>query len=323
MDLFKTASNLVKRGQAEEGTGSIARRLTARRFDGRGDGPCRPADPKAVQGSRERVRPLRVFLVGQFTTSWVATTLTAVAWSRNAAIEVSEGGYDTVLQDLAGLRTATERPDVIVLLPWNRRLFGGDAPALRVADELGLWKQAWSMVNGEQGSRLLQLGYDWITSGSLGSYLDGQAPGRIHAVRSINTEIRPCLPAGAYFLDMEQVSGAMGRDRFYDMRRYYWTRQPFSEEGTYRLATHLWAGICALTTGPKKALILDLDNTLWGGVVGETGPLGVALGDSPDGEAFPRSRPISKISHGGASSLPSPPKIIPGMPGKSSRRTVI
>ena len=32
--------------------------------------------------------------------------------------------------------------------------------------------------------------------------------------------------------------------------------------------------------------MLDLDNTLWGGVVGETGPLGVALGDSPDGEAF-------------------------------------
>ena len=32
--------------------------------------------------------------------------------------------------------------------------------------------------------------------------------------------------------------------------------------------------------------MLDLDNTLWGGVVGETGPLGVALGESPDGEAF-------------------------------------
>ncbi len=33
-------------------------------------------------------------------------------------------------------------------------------------------------------------------------------------------------------------------------------------------------------------LVLDLDNTLWGGVVGETGALGVALGESPDGEAY-------------------------------------
>src|SRR5262249_9586515 len=31
---------------------------------------------------------------------------------------------------------------------------------------------------------------------------------------------------------------------------------------------------------------LDLDNTLWGGVVGETGPLGIRLGDGPDGEAY-------------------------------------
>ena len=70
------------------------------------------------------------------------------------------------------------------------------------------------------------------------------------------------------------------------MRRYYWTKQPFSEAGTAHLAEHLWAGIRALTTGPKKVLVLDLDNTLWGGVVGETGPLGVALGDGADGEAF-------------------------------------
>src|SRR5262249_52643643 len=48
----------------------------------------------------------------------------------------------------------------------------------------------------------------------------------------------------------------------------------------------LFAGARAITTGPKKVLVLDLDNTIWGGVVGEVGPLGVELGDSPDGEAY-------------------------------------
>ena len=78
----------------------------------------------------------------------------------------------------------------------------------------------------------------------------------------------------------------MGREAFYDPRRYYWTKQPFSERGIVRLAEHIWAGFAALTTGPKKVLVLDLDNTLWGGVVGETGPLAVALGESADGEAY-------------------------------------
>jgi FkbH-like protein len=149
-----------------------------------------------------------------------------------------------------------------------------------------MWIQAWKIVNESLGARLLQVGYDWVTPGAPGTHLAGRPQGRVHAVRTLNEEIRAHLPAGAYFLDVEQVSGAMGRESFYDMRRYYWTKQPFSEEGTVRLAAELWAGIRALTSGPKKVLVLDLDNTLWGGVVGETGPLGVALGDSPDGEGF-------------------------------------
>ena len=120
-----------------------------------------------------------------------------------------------------------------------------------------------------------------VTTGSYlhagGLYLGGRPAGHVHAIRAMNDAIRDNLPPGAYFLDLEQVSGAFGRESFYDMRRYYWTKQPFGEEGTLRLATQLWAGIRALTTGPKKVLVLDLDNTLWG-VVGETGPLGVALG---------------------------------------------
>jgi predicted enzyme involved in methoxymalonyl-ACP biosynthesis len=38
-------------------------------------------------------------------------------------------------------------------------------------------------------------------------------------------------------------------------------------------------------TCPAKVLVLDPDNTLWG-VAGETGPLGITIGEGPDGEAF-------------------------------------
>ena len=175
---------------------------------------------------------------------------------------------------------------MVVLLPWNQRLFGSDLSSQAVEDELALWSQAWRMIHDNLGARVLQVGYDWVMPGARGSYLDGQRSGRVHAVRAVNEALRQQMPEGAYFLDLELVSGAMGRDSFYDMRRYYWTKQPFAEEGVQRLATELWAGIRALTTGPKKVLVLDLDNTLWGGIVGETGPLGVALGDSPDGEAY-------------------------------------
>ncbi len=186
----------------------------------------------------------------------------------------------------SGMAAQGPGPDVVALIPWTQRLAGGSGSTeVRVEDELAFWRHAWEAA-ARMGSRVLQLGYDWMTPGAEGFGLSGESGGPVDLARAAGAALRHHRPPGSYFLDLEMVSGMMGREAFYDPRRYYWTKQPFSERGTVRLAEHLFAGVRALTTGPKKVLVLDLDNTLWGGVVGETGPLGVALGESPDGEAY-------------------------------------
>ena len=225
-----------------------------------------------------------VRLLGQCTTSFLVPALTAEAWGRGAAIRVRDGEYDNVIQELAALEAGVE---VVVLVPWHQRLLAGDerTAAQRVQDELAFLRQAHEMV-AERGARLVQVGYDWLGPGPLGYQLGARLGGAVRVVREVNAALRAQLPAGTYFVDLEQIAGAVGRDTFYDPRNYRWTKQPFSVLGLARLAQHLWAGIRAVTTGPKKVLALDLDNTLWGGIVGEVGPLNVQLGDSPDGEAF-------------------------------------
>ena len=64
-------------------------------------------------------------------------------------------------------------------------------------------------------------------------------------IRRANQALRQQLPSNGFFLDLEQISGNVGRERFYDPRRYYWTKQPFSDEGTARLAQGIFAGIRA------------------------------------------------------------------------------
>jgi FkbH-like protein len=229
---------------------------------------------------------LRVHILGMCTTSWLLPAVTAFAWGQGHLCSLSEGGYDTILQDLTRLSADPRGPDVVVLLPWTQRLIDGAAPlAERLEGELSFWHRAWEIAGGMR-SRILQVGYDWMTPGALGFGLAGEPESPVEIVRAANSRLRQHRPPGSYFLDLELVSGMMGRESFYDPRRYYWTKQPFSERGLVRLAEHIWAGTRALLTGPKKALVLDLDNTLWGGVVGETGALGVALGESADGEAY-------------------------------------
>ena len=235
---------------------------------------------KYLRSSRGEIVPLKVLLLGQCTTSWLATAVTAVAWGHQIPILVEEGGYDTVLQDLSRLTASSAAPDVLVLLPWHQRLLRSDDTnsQRRIEDELEYWHQAWDCVNAWPSTRLLQIGYDWVTPGACGVHFGGLPGGAVSLVREVNDRLRKRLPSGSYFLDLEQVAGWIGRTAFYDPRRYFWTKQPLSEQGVCWLAEHLVAAIRALTTGPKKVLVVDLDNTLWGGVVGEARPSRNRLG---------------------------------------------
>jgi len=228
---------------------------------------------------------ITVSLLGQCTTSWLSPAVTAIARGRGYRIRVDEKDYDNVFQ---GIRSLGSGIDAVILLPWSQRLFGNTerAPSDRVNDELDFWRSVWSVAGEHTGTRVIQVGYDWPDAGAGGHHNGAADDSDIGLVRQLNDALRHDLPAGAYFVDLEQVSGMFGRVRFYDQRRYYWTKQPFSDEGVVRLASHLWSGIRSTLFGPKKVLVLDLDNTLWAGVVGETGPLGIDVGETPAGEAF-------------------------------------
>lgn len=234
---------------------------------------------RLLQKDLPKENTLSVRVIGQCTTTWFPPLLTAVAWGRGLALQAVDGDYDNTLQELE----RHDASDVLVLVPWTARLLAHNNPAEAIASELSFWESAWAR---RKGARLVMVGYDLMGPGPDGLSLGGAPGGRVETVRAMNAALRARLPAGAAWVDLEQIAGMMGRSRFYDPRRYHWSKMPFSEEGLVLLCRHLHAAIRAITTGPKKVLVLDLDNTLWGGVVGETGPQGIAIRESPDGEAF-------------------------------------
>jgi FkbH-like protein len=287
--IFKEVSVLTKQSNIDGALALLGRALHEECLDAEG---CEKAGRLIVKLRENRIggrKSIRTWLLGQCTTSWLANTLTALAWGANCDLQIHEGAYDSVAQELMAPVCPEERPQIVILLPWNQRLLShteNRTARERLQDELDFWKQAWDLVRERTGAKLIQVGCDWITPGPLGHHLSAREDGDIDLVRRLNAELRAAVPPGSFFLELEQISGVAGRERFYDLRRYFWTKQPFSESGVHRLAAYLLSGIRALMTGPKKVLVLDLDNTLWGGVVGETGPLGITLGETPDGEAF-------------------------------------
>jgi FkbH-like protein len=92
--------------------------------------------------------------------------------------------------------------------------------------------------------------------------------------------------AGVLTLDAERWVANAGREAF-DPRLWYMAKVPFSTDVFRAAARDVKAGLRAVGGTARKLLIVDLDDTLWGGIVGESGPEGLRLGGhDPVGEAF-------------------------------------
>ncbi|MEM7261043.1 MAG: HAD-IIIC family phosphatase [Planctomycetota bacterium] len=86
--------------------------------------------------------------------------------------------------------------------------------------------------------------------------------------------------------DLEQALIDLGRSAAYDERLWNLGRIRYSNEGFAALARAIAPTVLASQGAGIKAVIVDLDHTLWGGVVGEDGADGVQLGDGYPGQCF-------------------------------------
>jgi FkbH-like protein len=90
---------------------------------------------------------------------------------------------------------------------------------------------------------------------------------------------------GAFVFDLAAAVARCGTAQWTDNRMALLARIPFSSAALGTLATSLARTLRALRQPPRKCLVLDLDNTLWGGILGEVGLGGIKLGDMFPGNA--------------------------------------
>jgi FkbH-like protein len=89
-----------------------------------------------------------------------------------------------------------------------------------------------------------------------------------------------------YIFDLKQLIEDHGRAQLYSSKRWYLGGLRFSITGEKLIAAEIERILDAQVVARKKCLIVDLDNTLWGGVIGEEGIEGIQLSETGEGARF-------------------------------------
>jgi FkbH-like protein len=236
--------------------------------------------------------PLRV--LSNATTDLLLPALSATAPRHALWLAASAPAFGTYAQEALDPQSATHiERDGAILLALDHRSFDLQ-PSLGQADlansrvDLAL-DSLLGMASSLQQShgRLVILQTLAAVPEPLFGNMDGQIPGTLNwMIDRFNAGLRQRTGPGQLLLDVAQLAATVGLDRWHDASLWSLGKIAFSQRVVPLYADHVCRLLAAALGKSKKCLVLDLDNTLWGGVIGDDGLAGIVLGQgSPKGEA--------------------------------------
>lgn len=240
--------------------------------------------------------PMKVALLGSHTLDHLAPAIRVAGAGHGLAVQVHVGDYglyrDALLRGNKAL--AAFAPDVILLaldmgaiiprLPLRATQREVDAA---VAQAVAAMRALWIAARERYGAKVIQ--QTFISQGPrLAGSNEWLLPASAQSIaRQLNDALRQAAGAGdLLLLDIDQCGGAEAGG-LYDPARWHQAKQLVDPAMTPLYGELVARLLAALAGKARRCLVLDLDNTLWGGVIGDLGAEGIALGQgSATGEAF-------------------------------------
>lgn len=264
-------------------------------------------DPFAFVGEPERIRyrvaqrdaaerepPLRLAVLGAANLSFLAGELeSAAAMIGDRRVEVytppfGQSAREVVLPDSA-LRN--HRADAAFFVDRLEDVLGvdrldqvpADGDALSRVDDYAAMIADYAAT----GVPLIVVNRFACLGGGLPGDQEWASGGPVAAlVGEANVRLEKALGGSKSVRLFDLASAAAGDAAVADLRLWWLGRFPFSRPFTRRLAARYVAVLLASLARTARLLVVDLDNTLWGGVLGEDGAGGLAIGGDYPGNAF-------------------------------------
>ena len=238
----------------------------------------------------------RVAILGGYTTQPIRELMLPALLSEGYWAEVYEGNYNSFETEPLDLSSGLFRfkPDIVVVATGSKHIASfpdsglDDKKVYNLAErEIERLRIRWNAIKAGSNATIIQHNYEPPATLTLGRLEGRYSWSKTNFVHRLNSKLWECDGKEIRVLDMYQMAVESGRQNWHSPRWYYHSKHGFNPQMVSQYGWALTGLMRAILGKTRKCLALDLDNTLWGGVIGDDGLAGINLGNiSPEGEAF-------------------------------------
>jgi FkbH-like protein len=242
--------------------------------------------------------PTRIAILGGSTTTQIRDMLELFLLAKGIEPVFYESGYNRYSEDVlfGNPELWNFRPDIVFIhTTWHNvsqfpQLLESETEVEpHVRREMARFVSLWEKIHTELGAVIIQNNFDLPRLRPLGNLEASQSFGRVNFLLRLNAEFAKYARSHAHLLinDILYLCAQVGLEGWLGNGYWYNFHMALSPTATAALANNVAAMVKAIYGKSKKCLVLDLDNTLWGGIIGDDGVQNLVLGrDHPVGEAF-------------------------------------
>lgn len=238
----------------------------------------------------------KIAILGDYTTQPIKELIKSLFLSELIWIDIYEATYRSIDTEILDKTSGLYRfkPDVVMIVTNHNSIRNyPDAFAdenkikLLLETELERFKNYWRTLKNSLNPKIIQHNFDLPPVNVLGNLEETVLWSKKNYIRALNDHFLKLNGNEIHLLDVHAVCINVGRENWFSPKWYYHSKHGFDPTKISNYGRQLGGLIRAIYGKNKKCLVIDLDNTLWGGIIGDDGVDGILLGSSsPEGEAY-------------------------------------
>jgi FkbH-like protein len=242
------------------------------------------------------LRTIKVALLGDTATQFLCQAIRGEGFDCGLNIDVFDADFAQIERQLFDISSEIYefQPDIVIIFKSSHKLLGGynKTPGEELehfADtQIAHINDLYTAIHTRLQAKCIYYNYPEINDSVFGNFANKSESAFLFQLRKLNFKLMEYAQKNSNFhiCDLSSLQNHIGKGNLFPSSIYVNTEMVLSIDALPLVASSTLTIICALYGNFKKCLILDLDNTLWGGVIGDDGIENIQIGSLGIGKAF-------------------------------------